>query len=60
MPIYVQAGRWGLLGGLALVLGAAVPYLFSLPPRAIAAVMGAGSGVLISAVSFDLMDEAYA
>lgn len=31
-----------------------------LPQRLIAAVMAVGSGVLISAVAFDLMDEAYA
>lgn len=56
----VTAGLWGLLGGSALVLGAAVPFLVSLPQRLIAAVMAVGSGVLISAVAFDLMDEAYA
>lgn len=56
----VTAGLWGLLGGSALVLGAVVPFLLSLPQRAIAAVMAIGSGVLISAVAFDLMDEAYA
>jgi ZIP family zinc transporter len=60
MPIYVQAGLWGLLGGSALLLGAAVAYFVSLPQRLIAAVLAAGSGVLISAVAFDLMDEAYA
>lgn len=59
MPIYVQAGFWGLLGGSALLLGAAIAYFASLPQRLIAAVMAAGSGVLISAVAFDLMDEAY-
>lgn len=56
----ITAGLWGLLGGSALVLGAAVPFLVTLPQRAIAAVMAIGSGVLISAVAFDLMDEAYA
>ncbi len=60
MPLFVQAGLWGLLGGSALVLGAAVAYLFALPRRLIAAVMAIGSGVLISAVAFELMDEAYA
>lgn len=59
MPEFLTAGFWGLLGGSALVLGAAVPYLVSLPQRLIAAVMAIGSGVLISAVAFDLMDEAY-
>ena len=59
MPLSIQAGLWGLLSGSALVLGAAIAYFVSLPPRVIAAVMAFGSGVLISALSFDLMDEAY-
>ena len=59
IPIAVQAGLWGLLAGGALVLGAAVGYLARVPQRLIAAVMAFGSGVLISALSFDLMDEAY-
>ncbi len=59
MPIALQAGLWGLVGGSALLLGAAVAYLVKLPQRLIAAVMAIGSGVLISAVAFDLMDEAY-
>ncbi|WP_413062006.1 ZIP family metal transporter [Sphingomonas carotinifaciens] len=56
----VTAGLWGLVGGSALILGAAIPYLVTLPQRLIAAIMAIGSGVLISAVAFDLMDEAYA
>lgn len=56
----VTAGLWGLVGGSALILGAAIPYLVTLPQRMIAAIMAIGSGVLISAVAFDLMDEAYA
>lgn len=59
MPTVVQAGLWGLLGGSALVLGAVIAYLVALPPRVIAGIMAFGSGVLISALSFDLMDEAY-
>jgi zinc transporter, ZIP family len=54
----VQAGLWGLLGGSALVLGAAIAYLADVPARLVAAVMAFGSGVLISALSFDLMEEA--
>lgn len=56
----LTAGLWGLLGGSALVLGAAIAWFVELPQRLIAAVMAIGSGVLISAVAFDLMDEAYA
>lgn len=53
------AGFWGLVGGSALLLGAAIAWFTRLPQRLIAAVMAIGSGVLISAVAFDLMDEAY-
>lgn len=56
----LEAGLWGLVGGSALVLGALAAWLFNLPGRLIAGVMAAGSGVLISAVAFDLMDEAFA
>jgi ZIP family zinc transporter len=59
MPLAVQAGLWGLLAGSALVLGALVAYFTAVPRRIIAVVMSFGSGVLISALAFDLMDEAY-
>src|SRR5437763_4203739 len=59
MPLVLQAGMWGLVAGLALVVGAAVAWFLEVPPRVIAAIMAFGSGVLISALSFDLMDEAY-
>ncbi len=53
------AGFWGFVGGSALILGAAVAWFATLPQRLIASVMAIGSGVLISAVAFDLMDEAF-
>lgn len=59
MSVALEAGLWGLVAGSALVLGAAIAYWVRLPQRLIAAVMAIGSGVLISAVAFDLMDEAY-
>src|ERR1043165_2058306 len=59
IPIWMQAGFWGFVAGSALLIGAAVGYFARVPQRAIAAVMAFGSGVLISALSFDLMDEAY-
>jgi ZIP family zinc transporter len=55
----LAAGLWGLLGGSALVLGAGIAWVAKLPQRLIAAIMAIGSGVLISAVAFDLMDEAF-
>lgn len=59
IPIWLQAGFWGLVAGGALLIGAAIGYLFRVPQRLIAAIMAFGSGVLISALSFELMDEAY-
>lgn len=59
LPIWIQAGLWGLLAGSALVIGAAVGYFTQISHRMIAAVMAFGSGVLISALSFDLVEEAY-
>jgi ZIP family zinc transporter len=34
-------------------------YFVKIPQRAIAAIMAFGAGVLISALAFELMDEAY-
>lgn len=60
LPMSLQASLWGLLAGSALLMGAAAGYFLKLAPRFIASVMAFGSGVLISVLSFDLMDEAYA
>ena len=59
MPLAIQAGLWGLLSGSALLIGALAGWFAPLPRRLIAAIMGFGAGVLISALSFDLMDEAW-
>jgi zinc transporter, ZIP family len=55
-----EAAFWGLIGGLALVLGSLIALVPShrLPGRAVGYVMAFGAGVLISAVSFDLTEEA--
>ncbi len=58
MPTWLEAGLWGLLGGGALVLGALIAWSLRVPQAVIASVMAFGSGVLISAVAFDLMAEA--
>ena len=58
MATWVEAGAWGLLGGGALVLGAAIAWWVSVPGQVVAGVMAFGAGVLISALAFDLMDEA--
>ncbi|GAA2407814.1 ZIP family zinc transporter [Nonomuraea africana] len=59
MPLWLQAGGWGLLAGSALVLGALAGYVARLPPRLVASVMAFGAGVLLSAVSFELIAEAH-
>lgn len=59
MPLWIQAGLWGLVGGSALLLGAGIGYRLAVPHRAVAGVMAFGSGVLISTLCFELMDEAY-
>jgi ZIP family zinc transporter len=59
VPVWLQAGFWGFVSGSALLIGAAVGYFTRVPQRVIAAIMAFGSGVLISALSFDLMDDAF-
>jgi zinc transporter, ZIP family len=49
---------WGTLAASSLVIGALVALRFSIGLRPIGLVMAFGSGVLISAVSFDLVEEA--
>ena len=60
MPTWAWAGFWGGVAGSALLIGAAAAWFLAVPRRAIAAIMAFGAGVLISALAFDLMDEAYA
>ncbi|MBD8678365.1 ZIP family zinc transporter [Sphingomonas sp. CFBP 13720] len=59
MPLSIQAGLWGLLSGSALLIGAAIGWFVAMPRKAVAGIMAFGSGVLISALSFELMDEAW-
>jgi ZIP family zinc transporter len=59
MPAWLVAGFWGFLAGGALLIGAVFGCFVHVPQRVIAGIMAFGSGVLISALSFELMDEAY-
>ena len=56
--MWLTAGLWGWLAGGALLIGAAAGWFLSLPQRLTAGIMAFGSGVLLSALSFDLLDEA--
>ena len=59
IPVWLQAGSWGLVAGSALVLGAAIAYFTPLPHRVVASVMGFGGGVLIAVLAFELIEEAH-
>ena len=49
---------WGTLAASSLVIGAVFALLFRISLRSIGLIMAFGAGVLISAVAFDLIDEA--
>lgn len=59
MPEPIVAGLWGALAGSALVLGAIAALTLRIPRRVVALVMAFGAGALVSALSFDLADEAF-
>ena len=56
----LEAGLWGLAGASALVVGAIVGLSTSIPRRWVALLMAFGSGALVSALAFDLTQEAFA
>ncbi|MGW6441524.1 ZIP family metal transporter [Lentzea sp. NPDC055074] len=58
MPSVIEAGLWGLLAGSALLVGALAGFFARVPAKVLASVMAFGSGVLLSAVSFELVAEA--
>ena len=58
MPVWLEAGFWGLVAGGALVVGAAIAWVVKVPHVVFAGVLAFGSGVLISTLAFDLVDEA--
>jgi len=49
---------WGTLAASSLVIGAVIALLFRISLRAIGLIMAFGAGVLISALAFDLVQEA--
>jgi len=59
MPEPLQAGLWGLLAASSLVAGAVAGVALKVPRRVVALVMGFGAGALISALAFDLTEEAF-
>jgi ZIP family zinc transporter len=59
MSGWFEATMWGFVAGGALVIGAAVGCGVKIPQRIIGAITAFGSGVLISALSLGLMEDAY-
>jgi zinc transporter, ZIP family len=57
-PLMAAAFGWGTLAASSLVIGALLALLFRISLPAIGLIMGFGAGVLISAVAFDLVEEA--
>ncbi|HYU15802.1 MAG TPA: hypothetical protein VEL05_07020, partial [Candidatus Acidoferrum sp.] len=55
----LEAGGWGLLGASSLLIGAIAGLLLPIPERAIGLILGFGAGTLISAVAFELTEEAF-
>jgi len=55
----LEAAWWGFVGGAALLVGALLGLYLKVGLRAIGLVMAFGAGVLISAVAFELTEEAY-
>jgi zinc transporter, ZIP family len=53
-----EAFGWGILASSSLVIGAIVALVFRIGLRAIGLIMAFGAGVLISAVAFDLVQDA--
>jgi ZIP family zinc transporter len=54
----LEAALWGFVAGSALLVGAAIGIWAHISRRIVALVMGFGAGALVSAVSFDLTEEA--
>ncbi len=59
MNASLEAALWGWLAGSSLLIGALAGWYLNFPARVISSVMAFGAGVLISALSFELMEKAY-
>lgn len=55
----LEAAFWGFVGGGALIVGALIGVLLPTSQRTIGLIMGFGAGVLISALAFELTQEAF-
>ncbi len=53
-----EAMWWAFVGASSLVVGALIAFVTPIHPRVLGLIMGFGGGVLISAVSYELIEEA--
>ena len=51
---------WSLLGASSLLIGAVASFVLPIPKRALGMIMGFGTGVLVSAVAYELIEESIA
>jgi ZIP family zinc transporter len=54
----LEAGGWGLIAASSLVLGALLSFSGWIPARPLRLITAFGAGVLVSAVAYDLVEEA--
>lgn len=57
MPVWLEAGLWGFAAASALLVGALLGWLVRFSSKAIAYIMAFGSGILLSALSFELVAD---
>ncbi len=55
----LEGALWGFVGGFALILGAIVAQAHEMSRAAVGLIMAFGAGVLISALTFDLTEDAF-
>jgi zinc transporter, ZIP family len=53
------AAGWGAIGASSLLIGAVIGLTVRIPPSAVGLILGFGAGTLISAVAFELTEEAF-
>jgi ZIP family zinc transporter len=58
MPDILSAAMWGAIAAGALLLGACIAMFVRLPDRLLGLVMAFGAGVLMSAVAYELVEDA--
>jgi ZIP family zinc transporter len=54
----LEAAWWGFVGSSSLLIGALIALKFTVPRRALGLILAFGAGVLLSAVAYELFEEA--